>query len=947
MKHFIPEIAKTIFENHKDNYQNICLVFPSHRAGIYFKNEFSKLIDKPVWSPAVLSITDFTTKYSDYIIPDNITLLFELYDSYIKYFKDETFDSYYTFGELILKDFDIIDKFNVDANLLFKQIKDEKEIESTFPLEAKDYLKEFWGSILKGAGENEFKDKFLNIWDNLKHIYNDFNLSLSNKKIAYEGKALKNIADNISTINFEYEKIYFAGFNSLNKCEEKIFGYLSEKGAAEIIFDSDKYYFDDVNNEAGKFIRRNLKTISNSKNHLTDSLNLDSKNINVFGTVLNSGEAKLFGKTLCDFMKSSDYKADRTLVVLPDESMLIPVLYSLPDELKGINVTMGLPFKATPLNDLLKIIRNLHKNKIIENSKIKFYHNDIIKILLHPYIKFISVKNTFDFINEIQSGNIIYSDIQSSFIDLIESKPDKSFFDILFSSPSNTNELIEYLSYIINFLTERIEKNSSNDNYKLFQIEYFFRFSTILYRLTDIFKERNTEIDMSTFWSFLTDLLSNSNCNFTGEPLKGIQIMGLLETRNLDFDNVFILSMNEGIMPAGDTQNSYIPYSLKKAFGIPTFEDSDAINSYYFYNLIQKAKNIFLFYNTEIGERGKEKSRYILQIENELINKNKNINYNNKIFTFSNASLKETPIIVEKNEVTLSLIKQSVKRLSATDISNYINCKLQFYLSKVLGLEKEKEVEELFSVSTFGTLFHSLMQEILYPYKEKKITVKDLKDIKENLDKNYDVVFEKVLNSTRDQKEIDFNQKGRNTLYKSVIKRLAIQLLTSEEERLGFTIENLEKTVLITKKIDDIEIELKGKIDRIDSADDIKIIIDYKTGDAKLKIFKEGDTSFFDEIFTNPDYKSSFQTIFYGYLLKIESKDKNIKIMSGVYALKEAKKKGLQFVKDVEFNDSDWNTFEERLNDKIKEIFYGTDNIIQTEKEENCKYCDFKNMCGR
>jgi len=952
MKTFIDKTVDKIYENHRDTLGEVLVVFPSRRAGLYFKKSLSERIEKPVWSPTVLSINDFIAKYSRYNTGDTLTLIFELYVSYRKYFAEETFDEFYGWGEMLLKDFDEIDKYIADAKLLFKHIKDEKEIEASFPAEIREDAKTFWDSILNIKTENKYKDNFLKVWDRLYDIYNDFKKSLTAKGIAYEGLAARELAERINEEGLfrGYGKIYFAGFNSVNKCEYTIFKTLKNKGFAEILWDADEYYLNDERQEAGVFLRKYIKTLGGEVINPDDSLLNSVKNINVIGSPLNAGMVKAFGNELSKFMKENEALPEKTLVLLPDANALLPALYSLPEESGDINVTMGLPLKTTPLYNFINIIHKLQINKIYENGVLKFYHKDVLRLLMHPYIKFASVKEIFSLANSIRKENVVYVNVSNGLTDRLPEGYSKQFLDSIFSSVSEVSGIIDYLNRIINLLAVRIEKSEDAEaNYKMFQLEYLYNFSTQINRLTDAMETGGIEMNQTTFWNMLIQILNNTSVVLTGEPLKGLQVMGLLETRNLDFENVFILSMNEAKMPKGMSNQSYIPYSLRKAFGMPTFEDSDNITAYYFYSLIQKAKNVFLFYDTEVGNEVKEKSRYILQIENELAEKNKMIKYTSKIVSPTVRVSKDALIEVKKDEALIEFMLKDIKRISPSDVNNYIGCSLQFYLKKVLKLEAGEEVEEIFSAGTFGTVFHGIMQELYLPYLDKNVNEEIVDGIIEVVDNNFDEVFDRFIKSSVELKSLNFREKGRNILYKSVIQKLVRRLLLEEKKRGNFHVSGLE--TWIEEKIpvnilgEERTVNIGGKVDRVDDVNGIKVVLDYKTGEAGLRKYSDKNPDeFWKELFVDTKLKANLQTLFYSYLLYL--RDGGESYQAGLYPLKEIRD-GIKYMRPEPFRKDELETFGKGVRKVVEEMYDPSKTFVQTEDEKQCEYCDFKSLCRR
>jgi RecB family exonuclease len=962
---FLEKIANEILSKYKNEISDLCIVFPSRRAGIYFKNILSKKLDSPVWSPSVYSIEDFVQKLSPYNVIDNLTLVFELFRVYesvkagkkmkmddinssIDTYEDsESFDNFYQWGHMLLKDFDIVDKSLADTKTLFKNIKSSKEIEEIFPIELREDFLKFWGSVFLTGG-TPAKKNFVKIWKLLGEVYDRFKESLASQNLAYEGMAIRKLCEDLisGTVNLRWRKVIFAGFSSLNKCEEKIISYLMKTDITDVFWDVDNYYIEDEKQEAGKFIRKNLKTFAISKESFksdTDNLNLEKgkKNISVIGSPLPIGMVKTFGSVLNDFIKQDNFLPEKTAVILPDENLLLPVLYSLPGEVKELNVTMGLPFVDTPLFTFVQLLKDLQENYKIEKGGITFHHKDVERLLMHPYIKFLDTAFAFNFVRDIKEKNIARLSVNY----ILSRKNRPLILETVFKIPNSPSEAYEYLTIILDCIMEKIENDNSQDTmYKNFQLEYIYNFYTNLNLLNDVINKYKREISIQTYWKLLIEVLSSVSIPFTGEPLKGLQVMGLLESRSIDFENVFILSMNEGILPSGNSHNSFIPYALRKAFGMPTFEDSDAISAYYFYRLLQRAKNIFLFYDTEVSVNTKEKSRFMLQIENELVNRNPNIKYSQKIIAPSVNSITHKPIVIEKNSDVLDKIK-NLKHLSATDFTTYINCSLQFYFKKIAEIEEPKEVEEYYSPATLGSIVHDIMMLLYTPYINTELNKEILENIVSDFENGYDETFKKSLKNTCGN-NFEPDDSGRNILLKSVIKKLVKRILENDIDDSPFKITGLEMKIdgEITTANGD-KVKLFGKIDRVDEKNSVTNILDYKTGTIKMKKIDENNKNeFFNEVTTDIKYKENFQVLFYSYLYK--KKNLVSKINAGIYSVKNIKK-GITMFSDNFIEETDFNEFENKLIELTSGMYNPLHPFVQTEELKNCEYCSYKEICNR
>lgn len=974
MNSFLDEISKSVVNKYKE-YHNITVIFPSRRAGLFFKKNFSKYIKIPLWSPEVLSLTDFITKHSELEVKDSLTLIFELYNVYIKYFPEESFDNFIHWGEIIINDFDIIDKYLADAKQVFKSIKNWKELEDRFPPEIPEEYKIFWKSVIDL--DTSEKKSFVKTWEILEKIYNEYILILKSKKIAYEGLALRELHNNLlSGKEIKKEKIIFAGFYAFSKSEEEIISYLIQKGKVEIYFDVDNFYIENKNQEAGHHIRNSIERFKNviKKNNLkeedylfiVDANSLFSKNKEIFiiGAPLQVGISKAVGSTLKDLMeKDSFILKDKNLnellnnlvIILPDESILLQVLYSLPDEIKEFNVSVGFPFKDTSLFSLLLLIKDLYENSIKVEKKILFHYADIQRILLHPYIRFIDVDLIFKIINTINLKNIIYSSViyDMELKEILEENNEalEVIRNIFSTLNDDIEKAIEYIKSLILTITKRIEK-SKDEYYKKFQFEYIFYFYKEFEKLTLLISKYKTKLRVNTLFKILISIYKKLYIPFSGEPVKGMQIMGLLESRNLDFENVFVLSMNEGIVPSTGFEYSFIPYNLRKSFKLPTFEDNNSIEAYFFYRLIQRAKNIFLFYDTEVSNYSKEKSRFLLQIEKDVYKFHKKIT--NKILSLKTPAVKILPITINKNEEVLSLLL-NLEHISPTALITYLDCKLKFYLDRVLNLEEIKTPSEELEDATIGNIFHKIMELIYLPFKNQTVNKEDIETLlykefnKDKFDKLFNSAVKLIVEKTK--RNIDFEYSSKNKLIKDVIKDFVKITLEKDKELTSFKIIELEKQVELPFHIEigcnkTKTISLKGIIDRIDLLNDIERIVDYKTGKKYFIEFNPDKTDeFFQKIFSFSKFKDSFQILFYSYIYS-ELKGKT-NFSATIFYPKEQEYKYLLKTVDRNIEEEYYKDFYDNLISLIQEIYNPDVPFTQTEDEATCDYCIYKNICYR
>jgi ATP-dependent helicase/DNAse subunit B len=652
------------------------------------------------------------------------------------------------------------------------------------------------------------------------------------------------------------------------------------------------------------------------------------KNIRAVGAPLQVSQAKVLGEEL---KKLNPSELDKTAVILPEEGLLIPVLHSIPSNIRSLNVTMGFSLK------------NLQNNKKGKGDSTAYYYNDAIQILQHNYIKFLSAAEIYELINDIKKRNRVYisrKQILSAF------KQPVKIISIIFTDITTAKESMDYLYNIILAISDYFE---SKEAANVFETEYLFKVYTEINRLYDILNRYSTEMDFKTFWKILIEVLTMIKVPFTGEPLKGMQIMGLLETRSLDFENVYILSMNEGIMPKGNVHSSFIPYSLRKAFSLPTYEDEDSTSAYYFYRLIQRAKNVYMIYNTEPGEiYSGEKSRFIMQVENELANENPNIKFESLLFQTEVGIPKRKEITVQKSNEIIELLKNE-PHFSATTLANYINCPLQFYFKTVSKLKEEETVDEFFTGAGFGTILHEIMNLIYSDYNGKKVDKKIIDELKNKLTNNYDELWQKACSRIREFEEFKLELSGKNLLQKNIIKKLIEKILDNDLNEAPFKIVDLEK--VITKEINvglngkTHKVLLYGRLDRIEEKDGILRIIDYKTGQIdKQKLKAKIGLENFSLIFDDSTLKERFQQYLYSYIYSGNNADLKIKL--GIYPLRYISE-GIVFFEENTIEPGRMALFADKLSEMVKKIFDSTTPFKQTENIDRCRFCAYKSICYR
>ena len=953
MKGFLYSVTDFLYNKYQQKISDFTIVFPNRRAGVFFTKYLSQISNKTMWMPQIITINEFAQKLSNLQLADKLTLTFELYKSYKKVYKSsENFDDFYSWGEMLLNDFDDVDKYLINTDDVFQNISSIKDLDFNFDYlsdEQIKVLKQFFANFHDGQITDK-KESFLKIWNVLNPIYKDFNKNLSEKLIAYEGMIYRQMAEKIknNTIEIKSEKIIFIGFNALNNCEKKLFKFLQNNKLAEFFWDYDNYYTKtNKQHEAGLFLRNNINEFMNDEFvYNFDNLN-SNKNIEFISSPSDIAQTKLISKIL----EENNFVADKTAIVLADENLLMPLLFSLPDNISEINVTMGYPLKNTPVFSLIKHIISLQKNaKKDKNNNTVFYHEDISNILNHQYINYDEQgdeENIIDKRKVYRSLNNLQNPVLAKIFVKIDDLSDFS------------NYITEVLYEVFQNITkDNVDKNSLN-----LEIEYIYHIFIAVKRLNEIIATEKIELKIETYFKLFDKVIQSLSVPFTGEPLAGLQIMGVLETRVLDFENIIILSMNEGVLPKSGIASSFIPYNIRKGFGLPTIENQDAVYAYYFYRLIQRAQNIFMVYNTQSsGINANEKSRFLYQIkyEHDFNIVEKNLTFDIGVNKPKEIIVKKTPEIINKLNLYLSS-DESRKAFSPSALNVYKSCSLKFYFKYLAELKQADEVVEEIDAMHFGSITHEAIHLLYQNFKDDKILV--TKDELEQLLKNKTLInsaIKKAFNTQfyKQDEDADVEIKGKDSLIFEIIKRYVNKIIETDKNRFApFSIVDLEKSVNYKFPVfinnEKKYVNLYGKIDRIDQINNSIRIIDYKTG-AEHNTFYDVEEIFDDE--KSAKTHEIFQIFMYSMLYKKNLKP-NINIEPCLLYIKKlydknfniniTQKQNRKIINVINSYDFVSEDFENKLSNLITNIFDENNNFEQTEDIDRCKYCEYADICKR
>lgn len=965
MQSFLEKTVDYLHEKYGDDVSELCIVLPNRRAGLFLKTHFSKKLIKTFWSPEILATEDFVSLLAELEVADSTTLLFELYETVKQVGKRdiESFDEFSKWGQILLSDLNEIDRYLVDHKQLFGNLKDIKELEA-WSLNSEETL-------------TDFQKQYLEFWKLLGEYYQNFSHRLLSQHQAYQGLAYRIVADNVEERvgKHPWKKIIFAGFNALNKAEEEIIEKLLNADKAEIIWDTDSYYINNINQEAGRFIRKYNQSGKFSKLLPSDKqssnrnltieetlLSKEKKSVTVIGAAKNIAQAKVAG-SLVEEIKKTDPLLQATAIVLADENLLFPVLHSLPENLKDINVTMGYPLKNTPVAGYFDLVFAMHENglKLAQGkANYSFYHSDVVKLLSHAYTAtaLFSVSNEYTIrkvLQAIQQRNIVFVGLKMLESIFVEFRCEKEFEVLkrIFKHWQTPPDAIECVHYLIETLKNGIvlQQDKNDENKASLELEYLFAFTKIIKRIQVLMEQYPESVkDLKTLRSILNQIVRTSTLPFYGEPLMGLQVMGMLETRTLDFENVILLSCNEDILPSGKAVNSFIPFELKRVFGLPTYGDKDSIFSYHFYRLLQRATNIYLLYNTESDALGSgEKSRFVTQLIYELPKVNPNVTVTEQLVSMpiiNNGA--ENKISIEKSDSVLEKLKlKSETGFSPSLLNIYRNCSLQFYFHAIAKLKEADEVEETIGADTLGNVIHETLESFYKPFVGKKLQVADITEMKKKVEATTLNFFKIKYSET----EVSY---GKNLLTFKVALKFINNFLDAEivniqkAEKNGTPIiikaleQELESDVLVGKNV----VKVKGKADRIDTLGSTTRIVDYKTGLADNKELKLED---WDDIRTNVGLAKSFQLLTYAWLYQKTNPEIKENIVSGIVTFRELSA-GLKTVKVNDSPNLNFEVladFEKQLQKLLSEIFDKNLRFSQTKELDNCEYCAFKGICNR
>ena len=959
MKPFLYQVASLFYEKWGAEVSRLAFVFPNRRTGLFFQKYLSEVADTPLFSPTILTINDLFIQLSGKQSADRISMLFTLYDIYIRQSgSTETFDEFLYWGEMLLNDFDDIDKYMANARMLFSNVTDLREIENDFDFLSDEQIaaiRSFWSSFYP-RGDTPNQQQFLAVWQVLYDLYEEFRATLAAEGKGYEGMIFREVVESMErgeSPDLPYEQIVFVGLNALSVSEERFLAQLQKREIADFYWDYVSDKVTDPDNKASYFVSRNRKSFPSSMK-LPPEEKVKTE-IEVIGIPSGIGQAKHVYTLLSDWCKEAEMSSEealRTAVILPDEHLLIPVLNAIPEQIRRINVTMGYPLAGTPVASLIEYILALQKNVRYIDRNPLFYFRDVLPVLNHRYILSTSPEIISSLVKEITENNKIYiSHTELGKTPLLE---------ILFTPVTGVEafsdyliKVLEELNKVMSALSDEEEEDAPQRTNDLEQ-EFIFHYFTTVNRMKEVMKDARIEMKIDTFFRLLKRVTDTITIPFHGEPLSGLQIMGVLETRALDFDRLIILSMNEGIFPQRKAANSFIPYNLRRGFGLPTYEHQDSVWAYHFYRLIERASHVSLLYDTRSnGLQTGEVSRFVNQLHYHY-----EVPMRDKLVVYNVSSSKTPPLAVPKREDIMRRLdayrKGGSKAISASAINTYLDCPLKFYFSVVEGIREEEEVSETIESDVFGSILHKVMEELYKPFQGKMVTVDLLKAIRKDTALLTGAIA-RAFASEFFKTEVVRSLTGQNYLIGEMIRKYVEKILERDGKLTPFVyIESERKINGLISLSDHSEIRLKGFIDRVDEVRDAIRIIDYKSG--------SGTTTFssIESLFNKEEKdraKAVMQVFMYCWMYAHLTENKGKTIQPGIYYVRSlladpfdpSVYHRIERGKSEKVEDFSGyaQAFEEGLRGCLDEIFNPEIPFTQTPTGKACSYCPFKGICGK
>lgn len=987
MTPFLSQVAQVYLDNEREEMMDYCFVFPNKRSGTFFRHYLHKLSEgRPLGMPEIATIGDLTARLSSLVEAPRLEQLFVLYDCYRSLGGDTIdFDRFLFWGEMILSDFNDVDLYLVDPGRLFVNLKRYREVSANYLTDdQRAILERYWGEQFATPSPDRFwehlhydtptelEQKFLKLWEVLAPLYESFTSTLRKSGVGTQGMIVREAVGKLRkcrTSDLTHRRYIFVGFNVLTLAELSIFENLDVRGVADFYWDAVSPAMKVKGNAAARFIDRNIRKFKSRYN--LDALFPYPDNyfpeIQLTGIPSSVGQAKMAGVRLDEWIKADPSLASpeslRTAVVLPDDSLLIPMIHSVPPEIKQLNVTMGLPMRTTSFASLINLLVSMHMHASVSNGECSYFYDDVKRVITHPLLTSVDRRGCEALMELFRTQRIYMLPAATA----RAAAPSLAYIFTPISDPDSLDEVYGYFHTLLTCLKSGVtaggETAETND------IEVFFinAYLEALDELHDAARKWKISLNDNTFIQLLQKAISGTSVSFTGEPLRGLQIMGVLETRALDFSNLILLSMNERIFPRKHYTRSFIPDSLRHSYGMATTDYQESIYAYYFYRLISRAGRVSIFYDSRNGPTfTSEMSRYIIQLlylHPECRITHTLGSYEVTLPDHPVISITRTPEIKEK---LLSFCTPGGRKLSASSINTYINCSLQFYLQRICGLNTDEEAKDYMDTATYGTILHAVAQRVYLRWRGDAPSVKVTAEMLDDIIKSR-TTLDRLITETVNE---IFNKRpagdttplvGEAKVMGNLIRYFLTRMLELEKEIAPFDFIDAEHEIDSTMQLaDDLCINFTQSLDRIDSVypqghygdptQGTVRIVDYKTGSDKIE-FKSLDDLFLDPASPSEHrHKAILQLLFYSraYAEKFRYEGP---IQPLIYQIHTIFTNGLQPLKYNKEPFTDYreviDEFMTRFEAVVREMLLSDKPFTQTDNPDKCKYCAFKPLCRR
>lgn len=993
---FLRHVAEDLYKKYGNDLSKVTVVFPNYRSRLFFSRHLAEIAEKTIWSPRYTTIKDLFVDRSQAQIPDQMKLICILYKVYSEFVeKKESFDEFYFWGEILLSDFDDVDKNLVDAEMLFSNIRDMGDQIDTFEHlseEQRNCLKSFFVNF-SPERSSLLKEQFIQLWDSLLLVYENFKKRLdkggessngqTKATYAYEGMLYRDVIEKLKrdgVDGFESEKYAFVGFNVLNECEKTLFKLLESAGKAIFYWDYDTYYTDNRKNEASRFINEDKTMFPNQlSGTVFENLSTQKKRITFVSASTENAQARYLSSHL-QRAKAAGAEDSEIGVVLCNEGLLLPVLHSIPACIEETNITMGFPLSQTPVYSLVLNMLDMQMDIRQNGGTYKYRYATVAPLLRHPYVR-TTIRSSEKLFKNLSEQRVFHPDIEEicktnrealrNESDEEADNAEKGLRTLLRWAGDPTSLLtwiLDTLRFVASYHRGKGEgKNEDSPLYEDLYEESIFRLYTQISRLKEVVLEEGIEMAIPTLVRLVKQLLGSITVPFKGEPIKGMQIMGFLESRNLDFKNVVLLSVNEGKLPNSGKDSSFVPHNLRKGYGMTTIDHKNSLYAYYFYRLLQRAESITMLYNTATeGTNRGQMSRFMLQL---LVEKGNNIEIEMQDIHATIPVAEPHSITIKKTETEINILREkydhrkneNARFLSPTAINCYIDCSLQFYFRYILGLRVDEDLSEEVDAPKFGSIFHKAA-ELFYAKHMGTVLSKEFleKESKrrEYLESLVDEAFKTEYFNLEKNSPKAIEYTGEQLIYRKVETDLLQKLLRADAEYAPFSIYQLEQKHFeeIPVSNDEIgeEILLKvgGIIDRIDLKEGVMRTVDYKTSNKEVK------AATIESIFNQSDKRESYlvQVLLYAMVLANEHPEYTIRPSllfvtkkldyTGTIKIKDEEKDAKKSVEieDIREYSEEYKTL---LTLKLKEMFDMKVGFTQTPFEKHCGYCEFRNICRK